>query len=305
MAKQTNPSLASGLATIRRSLRLILAVWFVPALFIGQFILAIQAAYSPALGKLPAVAAPGDATLVLMATTGRLGRLVMLSALLAVVGIWLWTVLWHAGLVSWRVWAADRPQRLGELVGHGVMRWWRYVRLALVASAVSLVLLGAVTQGFGSAAKRVGETLREAAAMRITLAGGAVALILALFLWAGTLRALWELAETGRRSAVLAWLRGLGGVLRHPVASLGVLLAWVVPALVIWIAAFLGARALGTIGGGLPAYLVLQIGALLRAAAWVGLVGSFAPIVGLAVRPTLDKPVRTRESESARVTTAG
>jgi len=305
MAKQTNPSLASGLATIRRSPRLIVAVWFVPALLIGQFILAIQTAYSSALGKLPAVAAPGDPTLILMATTGRLGRVVMLSALVAAVGTWLWTVLWHAGLVTWRVWAADRPQRLGELIGHGVMRWWRYLRLALVASVASLVLLVAVTQGFGAAARRVGETLREAAAMRITLAGGAVAIILVLFLWAGTLRALWELAETGRRSAVLAWLRGLGGALRHPLVSLGVLLAWVVPALILWIAAFFGARALGAIGGGLPAYLVLQVGALLRAVAWVGLVGSFAPIVGLAVRPALEKPVRTRESESARVAAAG
>ncbi len=305
MAKQTNPSLASGLATIRRSPRLILAVWFVPALLIGQFILATQAAYSSALGKLPAVAAPGDATLILMSITGRFGGLLMVSALVAAVGIWLWTVLWHAGLVSWNVWAADRPQQLGELVGHGVMRWWRYLRLALVASVVSVVLLAAVTSGFGAAAKRVGETLREAAAMRITLAGGAVALVLVLFLWAGTLRALWELAETGRRSAVLAWLRGLSGVLRHPLVSIGVLLVWIVPALVVWIGAFLGARALGPIGGGLPAYLVLQIGALLRAVAWVGLVGSFAPIVGLAVRPAPEKPPRAGRSESARIAIAG
>lgn len=300
MTMPQNPSVSSGLATLRRSPRLVLAVWIVPALLVSPFILTVQSALAPVLGRLPADPAPGDLALVLARGLGRHGAALVVPALLAVAGIWLWTVLWHAGLVTWRAWAAGRPQLLGELLGLGIMRWWRYLRLSLVAMAAAAVTVGAVAAAVGAVARPAAESLEEARAVGVTLAGVALGKLLLLLLAAATLRGLWELGRPGRRSAAAAWLRGLAGALRHPLASLGVLLAWLIPIGILWAAPLAAVVALGDPGKGPAGVAILQLGALFRAAAWVGLVGSFAPVAGLGPLRPLAKPPQDRSSSGER-----
>ncbi len=299
MATSSNPSVSSGWATIRRSPRLVLAVWIVPALLVTPFVLTMQWALSPVLGRLPADPAPGDPAMVLAWGLGRYGAALLAPALAAVVGIWLWTVLWHAGLVTWRSWGEGRPQLLGELLGLGLMRWWRYLRFSLAALAAAAAVVGAVAAGVGALARPAARSLQEARAVNLTLAGMAVGVLLLLVLAAATLRGLWELGRPGRRSALLAWLRGLGGTLRHPLASLGVLLAWAVPLVLLWAAPLAAVAALGDPGRGAAGVALLQLGALLRAAGWVGLVGSFAPVAGLGPLRPLERPGSRRAAPPA------
>ncbi len=58
-------------------------------------------------------------------------------------------------------------------------------------------------------------------------------LAFAIIGWLATLRGAWLLGESGRRSALVAWVRGLWAVVVQPVRSTLPLVAWMVPALVL------------------------------------------------------------------------
>jgi hypothetical protein len=47
--------------------------------------------------------------------------------------------------------------------------------------------------------------------------------------WLAALRGTWLLAEPNRRSAVVAWVRGLFAVVRHPLQSTAPLVVWALP----------------------------------------------------------------------------
>ncbi len=299
-----NPSLRDGWQLLRRSPRLVLAVWIVPTLLLLPFVGTVQATLGTALGRLPARPAPGDLRLVLAHAAGRYGPALVVPVLLALVGTWLWTVLWHAGLVTWRVWAAGRPQRLGELLGLGISRLWRYLRLSLAAATGLALLLAAVIAPAVAWVRHAREALREAVAVNVSLGAAAAGALLALLALAATQRALWELARPGRRSAAAAWLRGFGGALRHPLATLGVLLAWLVPAALLWAGPLLAVAALGEAGRGPLGMAILQLAALLRAACWVGLVASFAPVAGLGPLPSLERPAAASGGDARRAAAA-
>ncbi len=289
MAKNGTPSPRHGWATLLRSPRLLLAVWLVPVLLGLPFVLTVQALLAPVLGNLPADPAPGDLQLIVSGTLARSVAVLAVPVLLAVLGGWAWRVLWHAGIVRWRAWAAGRPQRLGELVGLGLMAWWRYARLSLVALVAAALVTGGIWAPATRLARDAVGRLDETTSVRIVLAAAALTAIVLLILWTATVRGLWELARPGRRSAALAWLRGLGGALRHPLASLGTLLAWAVPLLAVWAGSLAAVRALGP---GIAGMAVLQLGALLTAACSIGLVGSFAPVTDLPPFPAPGQAAR-------------
>jgi len=87
--------------------------------------------------------------------------------------------------------------------------------------------------------------------------------------WIAALRGGWLLGESGRRSALLAWLRGLGATLRRPLRSFLPLLVWGVPALALLAALLFVSGAL--------AVLALMSAALAAAFCWVALYLSYAP----------------------------
>jgi hypothetical protein len=77
------------------------------------------------------------------------------------------------------------------------------------------------------------------------------------------------LGESGRNSALVAWLRGLGAVLRSPLRSLLPLLVWAVPGLVV--------LAIPLVVNGDVAVAALLVSSLASAVCWVALYLSYAP----------------------------
>jgi len=198
---------------------------------------------------------------------------------------WAWTVLWHAGVVRWRLGTDGRRVRLVELLRPGLAAWWRYARLsatslvalAVAAAAVWIPLWLAVAGG------RVAVNERRLIALA---AAGAVATAVAVIVaWLATLHGAWLLGQPGCRSAVVAWLRGLQATARRPVTGLSTLLAWVVPALLASAVVPVLGAVLAGLRGGLLLFAVGLLVSLARAFCWVGLFCSFAPATGAVGLP--------------------
>jgi len=170
----------------------------------------------------------------------------------------------RAAVVRW--WLADpaRRVRLAELVRGGVSRWWRYLRLSLTAVAVVAGLLAALWLSLkwlaGTSSGALGPALAAAAVVSAAvLAAG----------WSAALHGAWLLGAGGRRSAVMAWLRGLGRSLRRPWTAFAPLLLWAVPGFALPLAPLLidSAAALPLL------VLTMLLGALCRLALFL----SYAP----------------------------
>jgi hypothetical protein len=260
-----NPSPVVGFRLAVRLHKLALASWlvmlavFVPAQAVVGF------ATAPVRANLPdAPLAQGDEVLILVETL----RPVVWPLALAVLSGWLalavWSVLWHAGTVRWWLSAGAVRVRLAEIVGHGVVWWWRYARLTVTAVAVAAAGLTAVwlpvVRLVTGGADHIGWLL---------VAGLAVSAVVLLVSWPATLRGAWLLGESGRRSAVVAWLRGLGATLQHPLRSLLPLLVWALPG-----AALL---ALPLLADGAAAIPTLLAAPLLSSFCAVALYLSYAP----------------------------
>ena len=87
--------------------------------------------------------------------------------------------------------------------------------------------------------------------------------------WLATLRGAWLIGESGRRSAVVAWLRGFGATLRQPIRSLCTLALWAVPGFVLLVLPVLLESS--------AAWLALLPAWLASAFCWVALYLSFVP----------------------------
>ena len=105
---------------------------------------------------------------------------------------------------------------------------------------------------------------------------GASVLITALC-WLATLHGAWLLGEAGRRSAIVAWLRGLARTLRRPLRSGFTLLLWALPALALQTLPVTSGWLVPPLPNGAAGSLVVLLAAFLAAFCWVGLFLSFAP----------------------------
>ncbi len=286
----TTVSPAWGFHNALRLWRVVLAVWIVPLVLAVPGWMIAHGFLGRVLGSLPTSAgAQADLPLILMQAVHTAGPALAVWIVTALAALWAWTVAWHAGVASWGVWATGRPVRLGEIAGYGVLRWWRYARLSLTALA-GLVLLGTgVTVPLFAAAHAARRHLAETRMVNLELAAIGLAIIVSWICWTATLRGAWELARPNRRSAVVAWLRGFGGVFRQPVRSLGTVLLWGVAGEVFTVAPVLlklHVQAMRGTPGGLAAGVLL---ALLAAFCWVALYLSFAPVSGLIMQAEEEK----------------
>ncbi len=281
---RTQVSPAWGFAQTRKLWRLVLAAWLVPALLLLVPFLAIVRAMAPWFEHMPVDGtAPGDVALVGFWALGRLGGVVGLLAVGALVLAWFWTILWHAGVTGWYGLGGGRTFRLGEMVGLGVLRWFRYLRLALAGLVGTGVLAAVLASPFFVLAKKAGKAMEETRMVNLQLAGMIVAALVIWLCWIGILRGAWELAAPGRRSAVMAWLRGLRGAVTDLPRSLGTVILWGVFLKGFTLLPLLaGIRFSGF--GGTPGWFALAVVSHLAAAfSLVGLFLSFAPVSGLIV----------------------
>jgi hypothetical protein len=281
---ELRPSAGWGLRQALRLWRLVLACWIVSVAAVLPAVWVVGGAAGPALEHLPDSVdrlPDGEVFLILASALPQMAAPLGLAVVSALITLWSWTVLWHAGVVNWALWAGGRRVRLGEVLGLGMVSWWRYVRLSATAAAVLVVLSMACWLPLMEAAMAARRSMAETRMLLLLAMGLVVVKLLALVVWAATLRGAWLLGLPERRSVVAAWLRALVDTLRMPVRSLGTVLLWAMPAVLLSLLPL-------AIGGGLdvthrdwavPA--MSQLAAAGRAFCWVALYLSFAPVTGL------------------------
>jgi hypothetical protein len=283
----------SGAAGALRLWPVVIAVWMVPL----AVMLPLTAVVEAVRGGLPAAGAelaPGDAWLLMVACAERLAPALLAGAVATVLVLWGWTVLWHAGVVGWWVWASGRPVRIGEVVGHGVSSWWRYCRLSLFALSAGAIALVVVWAPLVDVISSAYSEMAEERVVRWIVVGLVATFGLVSAVWAATSAGAWHLG-CGRRSAALAWAAGLVTVMRHPVASAGAM-TWavagaaftVLPWVLAGVAPALRAWPLGTVA--------TQLSALAAAFCWVALFQSFATVCDDVVRRSSDAADPPRRS---------
>jgi len=273
------PSPAAGLRHAAHFRKLVFAVWLVSVVVFVPAQAVVQYATGAARANLPdSPLPPGDELLILFELLGPVVAPLVLALIGGALALVAWWVLWHAGTVRWYLWnGGSAPVRLAEVLGHGVVWWWRYFRLALTAVAMLALVLVFVWLPLDLLMPRV-ETVGSAGRV-VTLfwVGVSASLIAVAVCWLAALRGAWLLGEAGRRSAIVAWLRGLAGTVRRPVRSGYTLLLWAVPALVFQSLPLAAGLLLPPLPGGGAGKLVAILATFLAAFCWVGLLLSFAP----------------------------
>lgn len=278
------PSVAFGLTTAARLWRLVLVVWLAPvAVFIPAHAV-LWGVAGETIASLPEEGLPqGDLALIALELLRPTWPAVAVAVLSGWAGLWAWTVLWHAGVVRWLLVAGRDRVRLAEILGHGLIGWWRWARLALLSAVVLAGIAVVLWQLPAAAAERALEGGREGVFLVWVAVAVAAGLAAGLAVWLATLRGSWLLGLGVGRSAVLAWLAGLGGSLRQPLRSLVALIVWAVPGLAVTTLPLLLGWRFEVLRGGLPGALLEVAAGLAGAFCWVALFCSFAPVTGLVV----------------------
>ena len=278
------PFVATGAREVRRFAVLTVAIWLAGMAALAPAWIVVVSALAPALGRLPddlASLPPGELALVAREALSGVTRPLEVAIAAGVVVLWIWRVLWRAGMVSWRVWAGERRVRIGELLGLGLTRWWPVARVHLTGLVVAACGVGLIVAVALAAVVQAWMAMAERRLVVVVIAGFSAAVLVLAVCRTATVAGVWRLARPTRRSAVLAWLEGLRVVLRHPLASAAAVLLWSTAGLA---AALLGAILLvaGPSLAPSPWGVVVVLGcALLEAAAAVALMGAFAPVSGL------------------------
>jgi hypothetical protein len=257
------PSVATGFRLATRFHRLVAAVWllsiivFFPAHAIVQMTAGRMRADLPSRGL-----DAGEGLVVFFEIVRPIMvplAVALFSGCLLVIA---WCVLWHAGAVRWWLDPETDDPRLARILGHGLPAWWRFARLAL---------LGLVFQVLGTGAPWLPllADVEEQFVLPLLIFGCAAALGVTLLIWLAAARGAWLLGEPGRRSALVAWVRGLKAAVRQPLRSLLPVLVWALPGL-----ALLG---LPVIYDGPAATVFLLAAWLIAALCWVAFFFSYAP----------------------------
>ncbi len=265
-----HPSPIAGLKLALRLHKLVLAAWLVS---IGVFLpaqLMVDLTTGPTRANLPDTELPaGDGLLIFFELLRPIAVPLAVALGLGWVALAAWSILWHAGTARWWLGAGAARVRLSEILGHGVVWWWRYARLAAVAAGITAATQAAVWVPVSTTVRGADLTATVGRAGLLLLAGVIVSVVAIVVCWVATLRGGWMLGESGRRSALVAWLRGLGATLRRPLRSLLPLLVWGVPGLLLLVVPLF-------VGGPL-AVPALMAAALAAAFCWVALYLSYAP----------------------------
>jgi hypothetical protein len=282
------PSPRLGWQQARRLWRLVLAVWIASLLAVAPALVLLGRIVAPALSSLPAgpgEVPDGDVALILLEAVREAQAPLVVAVLSGLAVAWAWAVLWHAGVVRWLLGTGAAPIRLGALLRLGTGVWWRYARLSLTALVALAVVAAAVWLPLGWGVARGFAAMTERRLIAVASAGALASAVVVMVAWLAVLHGAWLLGLPGRRSAVMAWLRGLQATARRPVAGLWTVLVWVVPALLASAVAPLLGAAFAGLRGGLLLIAIGMLASLARAFCWVGLFCSFAPITGVVGIP--------------------
>jgi len=264
------PSPISGLRLALRLRRLVGAVWLVSmAVFLPAHLVAELAAGATRAGLPDRPLPAGDSLLMLVELFRPVAGPFALTLVFGGLALLAWSVLWHGGVVRWWQGPGGAQVQLAEILGHGFVWWWRYVRLAVVAITATAAMLAAIWVPLKPLIRSAGTTGDGGRSGVLLAAGLVLTAIVLVGCWLATLRGAWLLGESGRRSAAVAWLRGFGATLQQPIRSLCTLVLWAVPGFALLV--------LPVLVESPAAWLVLLPSWLGSAFCWVALFLSFAP----------------------------
>ena len=264
------PSPGSGLRLALRLRKLVAAVWLVSmAVFVPAQLVMNQAVGATRANLPDGPLTPGDNLLIVVELIRPVAGLLALALGSGVLALLAWSVLWHGGVVRWWQGAGTAGVQLAEILGHGIVWWWRYARLAVVAVTVTAAMLAAIWVPLGPLIRSAGTIGGGGRSGGLLTTGLVLTVIVMIISWLATLRGAWLFGESGRRSAVVAWLRGLGATLRQPIRSLWTLVLWGLPGFALLV--------LPVLVEGLVAWLALLPAWFGSAFCWVALYLSFAP----------------------------
>jgi len=258
-----SPSSVVGFRLATRLHRLVAAVWLVSMAIFVPVQVFVQMTTGQARANLPAGGLGVGEELVVLVEIMR--PLVVPLALTLGFGslmLFAWWVLWHVATVRWWLSPENNQVRLAGILGDGLAGWWRYARLALI-----ILILQAVVWIVPWLPLRA--DLGERLVLPFLIGASVLTIGATALVWLAALRGMWLLGESGRRSALVACLRGLWTVLRQPFRSLLPLLVWALPGLALLV--------LPLLIDGPAATLVLLVAWLGSAFCWVALHLSFAP----------------------------
>lgn len=227
----------------------------------------------PLAGVAPA--ADGDALLVAVSALRQQRPAILVGAAALGLLLLIWGIWWRAGVARWLVWRPQPTALLGEVLGLGLGGWWRFARLWLAGVAGRLVV-GVLALAPLTAIVDQLDRGRTGVRLWLGLAGVGLAALLWALATAAWLRGCWELAPPQRRSAVAAYVRGLGSVIRRPLASLAPLLVWGGLGGVAALVPLAGGWWLPALRGGAPMAVTIVVAGMVRAAARVALLTSYA-----------------------------
>lgn len=227
MSTAGKPSAVAGFRLAARLHRLVAAVWLAWLALFAPALAIVQAVAGPAWTSRPAGGSTGGEDLVvffeIMRPIAMPLAVALVFAVLLLIG---WCVLWHAGAVRWWLLPDTDEARVAQILGHGLPEWWRFARIALLA--IGLQVIAAVAPWLPLMAE-----VEHRFLLPLLVFGSVLTAVATILVWLATFRGGWLLGEPGRRSAVVAWVRGLGLAVRQPVRSVMPLLVWALPGLVL------------------------------------------------------------------------
>jgi len=262
--------------------RVVLAVWLVSMAVFLPARAVVWTAVAETFAALPSGDLPdGELSLITIELLYPVWAPLAVAVLSGWLALWVWTVLWHAGLVRWFLFAGRVEVRLAEVLGHGLMGWWRWARLGLTSLSVLLITHSALWLTLHRAEDWAFDNAGDGLLGIYVLTALVVSFVVVVLCWLATLRGSWLLGSGNRRSAVLAWLTGLWGSVRQPVRSLMTLIVWAVPAVVATILPIMVGWNFEALRSPLPSAIIDAACGLFVAFCLVGLFLSFAPVTGL------------------------
>ncbi len=286
MYDDRQPSIRQGIRSAARMWSLVLTIWIVAGVFLIPAWIAAHNVGIEALGSVPEDfrLPAGEEAVLVWGALRDFGPMVLGGMAFAVIGTWLWTVLWHGGVARATVWDEGGSSRPSRVLGLGVGAWWRYCRLSLVALTMLIGSMAVIWIPFGIGIKSSFQAMAEDRGVLLIGVGIILAAMVKIIVWSATLRGAWLLARPDRKSAVFAWFRGLSGALMHPVSTFVTVLVLglahvalvFLPLLVPIALPQLRDTPAGTIFG-----LVTGLGAVFFS---VALFAAFAPVSGLVDR---------------------
>jgi hypothetical protein len=250
---------------------LVATVWLAWALIFVPAQVAIQSVAGPQRSSLPT--GPLDDGEELLVFLEIMRPVVLPLAVifgLACISLIAWCVLWHAGVVRWWLNPDTSRVRVAEIIGHGLAVWWRFARLAALALILQMIVMVVPWLPLLT-------DVRQRFLLPLLVFGAGFVVVGTVLVWASTFRGGWLLGEGGRRSALAAWIRGLGLSLRQPLRSLLPLLVWALSGL--------GLLVLPALYDGPMTAVFLVVAWLLAAFCVVALFMSYAPPKPVAERP--------------------